>query len=382
MPKPHTSTQTCSPTSSTPRSLRLLAVVSLGALPGLAAADEGKSPLPDPKPVALLQVWGTAFDQDMDPTADPISYGDPEDDPGFKIRRARIGFEGEGEAIRYAMVVGVGANYDQLDGAESDGLHFVDASMGFRLVKGLWADIGQQKVPVSRDNLMSSGNLVLMERSVGTEWLVPDREAGVVLDGRFGKDDEGNRARIRVGAFNGNSDIFRDDNAGKLITARLEGATGKGKVYDTYGKVKGFTLGAAGDFWMNPSLSTRSMGYGGDLILRVDGLALLVEGHLVSIEPANTDIIDPGVFDETSRSGGFAQVGYSVKGFEPAVRVGIFDDDAELENNGDVGEVMGGLTYHMKGDSLRFGGGYVHRMERQGTPLDNDAARLWAQLRL
>jgi hypothetical protein len=229
---------------------------------------------------------------------------------------------------------------------------------------------------------MSSGNLVLMERSVGTEWLVPDREAGVVLDGRFGKDEEGNRARIRVGAFNGNSDIFRDDNAGKLITARLEGATGKGKVYDTYGKVKGLTLGAAGDFWLNPSLSTRSMGYGGDLILRVDGLALLVEGHLVTIEPENTDIIDPGVYDETSRSGGFAQIGYSAKGFEPAVRVGIFDDDAELENNGDVGEVMGGLTYHMKGDALRFGGGYVHRMERQGTPLDNDAARLWAQLRL
>jgi len=331
MPKPHTSTQTCSLDSSTPRSLRLLAALALGSLPGLAAADEGRSPLPEPKPVALLQVWGTAFDQDMDPTADPISYGDPEDDPGFKIRRARLGFEGDGEAIRYAMVVGVGANYDQLDGVESDGLHFVDASMGFRLVKGLWADIGQQKVPVSR---------------------------------------------------NGNSDIFRDDNAGKLITARLEGATGKGKVYDTYGKVKGLTLGAAGDFWLNPSLSTRTLGYGGDLILRVDGLALLVEGHLVTIEPENTDIIDPGVYDETSRSGGFAQIGYSAKGFEPAVRVGIFDDDADLENNGDVGEVMGGLTYHMKGDALRFGGGYVHRMERQGTPLDNDAARLWAQLRL
>ena len=37
-----------------------------------------------PTPVGLLQVWGTVWDQDEEPATDPASYGDPEDDIGFK----------------------------------------------------------------------------------------------------------------------------------------------------------------------------------------------------------------------------------------------------------------------------------------------------------
>ena len=33
----------------------------------------------------LVQVWGTVYDQDEDPMADPATYGDPEDDVGFKV---------------------------------------------------------------------------------------------------------------------------------------------------------------------------------------------------------------------------------------------------------------------------------------------------------
>ena len=49
---------------------------------------EGVSAPYAPTPVGLLQVWGTVWDQDVEPSTDPASYGDPEDDIGFKVRRA------------------------------------------------------------------------------------------------------------------------------------------------------------------------------------------------------------------------------------------------------------------------------------------------------
>jgi hypothetical protein len=226
---------------------------------------------------------------------------------------------------------------------------------------------------------MSSGDLVLAERTAGTQWMIPDREVGLVFDGRFGPDDK-TRARVRLGAFNGNGDLFTDDNAGKLVTARAEFATG-GNAYETWGKVNKVTVGFAGDFFMNPSISTDTLGYGADLIFRVQGLAVLVEGHMATISPANSDLDQPGVLEDTTRTSVVAQAGYSVQHFEPAVRFGMFDDNGSNDDNGDVGEVSGGLTYHMRKDALRFGGAYVARLELQGTEIPNDTVRLWAQLR-
>ena len=101
-----------------------VAVFTLGLLtPTLAAANDDagektdeRVTLPAPTVTGLLQVWGTLYDQDENPLTDPASYGDPEDDPGFKIRRARIGLGGQEAGARYDLTFGFSSGFDALGG--------------------------------------------------------------------------------------------------------------------------------------------------------------------------------------------------------------------------------------------------------------------------
>ncbi len=343
-----------------------------------ALADDKDGLLAAPVPYGQVQGWITVLDQDVDPVADPAGYGDPELDPGFSLRRARLGVKGEGDTLHYAVSVGVSSPYDALSASDSTSAQIVDAWMRVKATKGVFVHAGLLKVPIGREQLISSSQLSLSERAVQSEWLVPARDAGLVLDARVG---DGTKVRARLGAFNGNGSFTGDDNSGKLLSARAELTHGPGRVYRTYGKVKGLTLGAAGDFWSDTDLSTKTVGYGGDLLLRVSGLAVLAEAHMATITPVNTDLETPGVLTETPRMGYLAQIGYSAGAFEPAVRYSVFDDDRDAEDNGDAAELLAGLTWHAKKDALRVGGGYVMRTETGGAAQANDSARLWGQVR-
>ncbi len=365
-------------------------VVSAALLPATALAKDkpekgkdGDGVLPPPQVTGLMQVWGTAWDQDENPVTDPASYGDPEDDPGFKIRRARIGIEGKDKdaGTRYGVTFGFSSGYDAVGGPPDTDIQIIDASGGVRPVKGLWIDAGVVKVPVSRAFLMSASELALADRPVGSNWMIPPREVGVLLDGRVGSDD-GIRGRGRVGVFNGNGSLVGDDNPGKLVAALLEGIVGPGDVYKTYGAVDGFTLGFAGDISYSADLSTTTLRYGGDVMMRVAGLAVLLEGHMATLEPANQDLQLPGTLATTPRLGTVAQVGYTVGSWEPVARFSSFDDHREFQDNGDVALAEGGVAWHSAKDQIRAGAMFVHRMELQGQAADNDTARLWMQMRL
>ena len=56
--------------------------------------------VPTPTPYLLVQSWATLYDQDESTLADPSGYGDPEDDIGFKLRRARAGFTGQSDMLQ------------------------------------------------------------------------------------------------------------------------------------------------------------------------------------------------------------------------------------------------------------------------------------------
>jgi hypothetical protein len=60
----------------------------------------------------------------------------------------------------------------------------------------------------------------------------------------------------------------------------------------------------------------------------------------------------------------------------------MFDDDADADDNGDVADVVVGVTRSGRNASWRLGGGYVHRMELGGVATRNDTARLWLLVRL
>jgi hypothetical protein len=356
--------------------LSLLVLVPSTAL----AEDANKSVLPEPEPFVQVHVWGTVLDQDVDRTADPAGYGDPEHDTGFTIRRARVGINGRDDTWRYGVIIGQSAPFDGLTALGGTHIDIVDAFGAYSPTEGLWITGGVQKVPVSRELIMSSQRLVLVERSVASEWLIPGRDTGLTVDYRLGS--ESRYANLSAGVYNGNRSLISDDNPGKLFAARGEFVIGDANPYRTFGSRPGVTFAIAGDVWSNTDVATQTLGFGADMMLRAGGLSVTAEGRMADIAPGDSTIGEPGVLSETRRLGALAQVGYTVGRYEPAVRFSMFDDDADADDNGDVADVVVGVTRSGRNASWRLGGGYVHRMELGGVATRNDTARLWLLVRL
>ncbi len=324
------------------------------------------------RPVGLLQMWGTAFDMDEDEVADSTGYGDPEDDVGFKVKRFRLGLEGEEKGLDWALVLGLTAPYDGFD--DQDGtIEIVDAHVGYRW-KGLGVEVGRGELPFSRDRMMSSSEQTFTERGLLSEHIAPGRDLGATVWGkRWG-------AKVTLGVYNSGGSIFGDDNLGKTLLGRLEYAYGDADVYETWGGSRklAFGVGAGGFLTDDVSLSTKTVG--ADAILRVAGLTVLVDAALADLSPTNTDLAVPGVWDQTTRRGLTGQVGYGIGAFEPAVKVSFYDDSSV----GGYTNLLGGVVWHggmdERGrDRVRIGAGYVLRLEEDA--IANDSVRLWAQVR-
>ena len=350
----------------------------LGVLLASSAAQAGADTLPEVKPLLLVQTTAILMDQDRKEMADPGGYGDPEDDMGFKLQTARLGFEGSNATVKYGVTVGLSSPYDSVteaQGASTD-LGIVDAYGGYAPIEDLWIVGGLQKVPVSREQLMSSHDLTFSRRAVPTKWLTPSRDLGVVIDSTW------SFMRFRLGAFNGSGDLRGDDNKGKLVATRVEGQFGDGDAFQTFGNVDGLTLAVGVDGWMNDETALETTGYGIDFMIRFEGLAVMGEARFAEAQPKDGLIDIPAVFDVTKRQGMTVQAGYTIGQIEPAVRFSTFDDDKDVEDVGDVMEGMTGVTWHSEKDNVRAGVGYIARLERGPTKKENDAIQAWFQLKL
>ena len=328
----------------------------------------------DLEPALLTQVWLTAFDQDVSEQSDPAGYGDPEDDQGFKLRRARVGFSGSDGDFHYGLVFGMSSGADGL--AYSDGtVGIVDAFGGWSLHSDLTVLGGVQKVPFGRESLLSSGELVFQERAVTSNHLAPGRELGLLAKSTaFGAD-------IQLGVFNGNGAITGDDNDGLMYAVRLGYNVGEASSERTFGVVDSLLLSVAGNAFYDQGAATNTLAYGGDILLRWSGLAILAEVHLATIEPGETSVDVPDVSTSTQRFGAIAQAGWTFGQWEPAVRVELFDDDQSMDDNGDIMKITAGITGHFAEDTVRAGLSYDHREEMGGQALANDTARLFFQMR-
>ena len=332
----------------------------------------------EPKPFGLLHMWTTVYDMDENEVADPAGYGDPEDDIGFKLRRTRAGIAGYNEQTRYRVSVGMSSPFDATLNRGSERIDLVDAYFSWKAVQGLWVTGGVQKVPVSREQIMSSSNLVLAERATSSVWLVPNREVGLLGD--YTLDMKSSNINVQAGVFNGNGSLLGDDNSGKMFAGRIEYTLGDG-AYRTHGVTDSPVIGIAVDGFLNQDIATQDVGYGADIIARIAGLSVLGEVRMRTLSPTNTTIDSPAVLSETQQMGYLAQVGYSIGSLEPAIRYSSFDDNTELVNAGDGKEISAGMTWHNKTDSVRIGGSYVLRLEDDSYVVSNDTARLWMMLR-
>lgn len=322
------------------------------------------------RPIALAQVWLTAFDMDADAQADASGYGDPEDDPGLKIKRVRVGLAGDIKNWKYRITVGTSAPYDGLD-EPAEPIEVVDAWVGVEPITGFDVRVGRTKVPFSRDQLIGADELTFTERGVASEHLVPDRTLGLTAGFKRGG------GGVRLGVFNSGGDLFGDDTPGKLLVGRVEWEVGKADSYRTWGDRKEFGLGIGANAFYEIGVATDTWAVGGDAMLRAAGLSLLVDGALSHLAPTATSVESPEVWAETDRFGVTGQLSYQAGPIEPAVRFSLYDDSTL----GQYSHLLIGAAWHTAEDHVRVGLGYEMRLEGQD-PVDNDTARLWAQFQL
>ena len=356
----------------------------------LAAADEGVTE-PSLNAWGQVQVWGTLLDQDTAVQADPATYGDPELDPGFNIPRGRMGFYGtlpsnqDWLQAQWAVGFGVGSVTDALRTSDTD-VQLID---GFgRILVGdndmlTSLTVGQQKVVLSREQLMSSRDLVFQDRGIIGDWLSHGRDTGATLAQQVGVGDAGQVA-LRLGAYNGNASFLSDDDPGVALAGRLEFELGDS--YRTWSPTLDSALGVGLNAFTNPTLGTKRDTVGGDLLARYKWVTFLAEYLTSGVQPGDSTVAPPSVSEATRQSGLTTQLSVFVpfnggNGLEVAGRFATFDDAAAYEDNGDVQLIDAGFTWRNPIPGFDLGAGYIHRAEVHGRTIPNDSVRVWIQAR-
>ncbi|MFM2161651.1 MAG: Phosphate-selective porin [Pseudomonadota bacterium] len=343
-------------------------------------ADDAKiEQVPWAIPNLQIQTWFTAWDQDEAAQADPGGYGDPELDTGFTLRRARLGLSGGYKGLHYSLRIGSSVPSDTLmpDPLPVD---IIDAWARYRIEsKGgvTRLSLGRQRVPFSREQQMSTNDLVFQETSTGTNWLTPNRDLGFMLQ----HDVKG--FGVSAGVYNGNGDIFGNADNGVLTALRVEYSLG-GDTYRTNAADSAFGVGLAGMY--NHTVSTDVFGGVFDLLGRYKGLTLQAEAQMNLLQPVEKPtVLAPDVPANTLRLGGNAQISYyrevGIGAVEPAVRFSYFDSATHLQDNGDVADLHAGLSWREPIPFIDLGAGYIHRFELSGRDVENDSVRLWAGFR-
>jgi phosphate-selective porin len=106
----------------------------------------------------------------------------------FEVRRARVGVDGSWGRLSYDLTV---------DPEDLDDTFVRDAYGAWRFVPAFQVQVGQFKVPGSREYLASARNLDFMERSALAQFAAPGRDVGAMVRGEIG------RVEYQTGVFAG-----------------------------------------------------------------------------------------------------------------------------------------------------------------------------------
>jgi hypothetical protein len=338
-------------------------------------APSDARPVPWLVPNLQIQSWLTVWDQDESAQADAGGYGDPELDTGFSLRRARLGFSGGFKQVDFSLRFGSSFPYDALT-AKPAPVDVIDAWArgSFKSAAGVTRiSVGQQRVPFSREQQISSNDLTFQDVAVSTHWLTPNRSLGAMVTHDF------KALSVAAGVYNGDGTLAGNADNGVMAVGHVDVHMG-GDTYRTNATDSAFGIG--GSYAYNHQVSTETHMVEADLIGRYKGLSLIGEFDLNLVRPNFEDaVLPPDVPVQTQRMGAYGQLSYyrdvGLGAIEPAVRFSWLDDATHLKDNGDVAILDAGFDWREPIPFLDLGAGYIHRMELQGTDTRNDSVRVW-----
>ncbi len=305
-----------------------------------------------------------------------LSAGDAAEEPGFRLRRARLGVQAIYKERFYAAAV--------VDLLESEGTALHEAYVGWEsrwlLVYG-----GLVKVPMSRSALLSSQSLQQAWRPVGVKGIAPFQQLGLHLGAKFW--DE--QIRVSAGFFNGlqRGDTFAagwerlgpgagNRFGGFAVAGRLDveplGTLGPG-IADLHHSSDPL-LGLGGGVLFNRGETIRGLGFAADLAFKWKGISLLAEYLQDFSKPAFEPTQETIEITKVTRRAVVAQMGYApIKGWlDVGFRFEMVDTNTEIDDEGDFFGFSGTVSLYALEGHLKVQLAYQHRMEREGATLDND----------
>jgi hypothetical protein len=300
-----------------------------------------------------------------------IENGDVATMAGFRIRRARIGFEA---VLPFDTNIVIALN--PLENDEDVGV-LSEARLTWNASPFARISVGASKVPFSRGALLSSRDLTSIERPLIVTTITPTRRVGVTVEG-----DLMSGVIAYVASVMNATEGFAFGNrfGGLFGGARIE-VSPFGR-FDARPFVRpvqtGLSIGTSGFYENGPSITTKALE--ADLVASVAGFALTVEGLCDRRTPKDNPAVSPDIPDQIDRCGAYADLTYAFDVLELPLeadgRVEIFDDNTAIHDSGDLILFAAGLDAEIVPRNLRLQLGYLGKKQRFGPARNADAITL------
>src|SRR5436190_2296745 len=311
----------------------------------------------------------------------------------FRLRRARIGLTGDfAENFDFKME-GDFENSDGTSPSNRTDFSGTDIWLNWHQFPGAQIKIGQYKAPFGLEQLTPDTSLFIIERSLPTGAITPERQIGAELWGKPFTNiwpEQKNLLTYYAGIFNGNGrNINNNDNNNFMYVGRLESTLfqdvfGKGSFLKLGGDVlnsrddKGVNISQTLNLLVNAdgSLSPFTLpgadertAWSVDAWLKVGPFDLIGEYLQEKVNGRTVNGVPPGFADFTT-DGFYVTGGYFL--IPKKLQAVVQWQDLNPGQKGDDGlySILGGINYYIHGDDLKVMVNYIHTWSdfRQANP--------------
>jgi hypothetical protein len=300
-----------------------------------------------------------------------IANGDPASQAGFRVRRARVGFEGW-----FRDRLGLLLSLNALESDKEAGV-LSDAKLMFDFRRWLRFTVGTGKVPLSRAGLESSRTLSSIERPLAVNLLSPSKRLGLTVEGDL---LSSGRLSYLAALMNGTEGFQLGNQYGGFLTGARVVLTPWGNPQRGEWTATGLAVGVGGIYENGPG--ARSSAFSADVLLAFAGASLEVAG-LCDRKTPQIAPVGPSPTDGLSRCGAYVETGYAFqvlsRALQISARVEWMDDNQSVSDAGDSLLYSGGINASIVDSYVRAQLHYVGRRERFTAQRQNDVLVLALQ---
>ncbi len=301
----------------------------------------------------------------------------------FRLRRTRINLTGDfAEQFDFK----VEGDFGQGDGLNSNRLAFsaTDIFVNWHQFPEAQVKVGQWKAPFGLEQLTPDPSLIIIERSLPTGAITPDRQIGAQLWGKPFTNiwpDEKDLLTYYAGIFNGNGrNVSVNDNNNFMYVGRLEVMPFKGKIFGQESSLKlgGDVLNSRDDAGTNISSTLNLLvnadgslspfvlpgadertAWGVDAWLKLGPFDLIGEYLQEKVNGRTVNGVPPGFADFTT-NGYYITAAYFLIPKKLQAAVQWQDLNPGQKGNDGIHSITGGLNYYIHGDDLKLMVNYIH----------------------